>query len=62
MSGPTEYLRGHVRHARAVYANHAVGWSLAGALGLLVSVATFSSSTRLSGMAGGVALTLPVGI
>jgi hypothetical protein len=62
MSTPAEYLRKHVRHARAVYAKHAVGWSLAGALGFLVSIATFSTSTRLSGMAGGLALTLPVGI
>ena len=48
--------------ARVTYAKHAVAWTVIGLPAAALSAATFSSATRVSGMLGGVAFALPVGI
>lgn len=51
-----------LKSARALYAKHAVAWTIIGGIAAFISAWTFSSATRLSGMFGGVAFALPVGL
>lgn len=51
-----------LKSAQALYAKHAVAWTLIGGIAAFASAYTFTSATRLSGMFGGVAFALPVGL